>query len=60
MATWLREQLEERCQPAGLIVTKLDGRAFASGFARQTIRRANDTCAVKGITPHRLRGTFAT
>jgi len=37
-----------------------DGKAFASGFARQAIRRANDTCAIKGITPHRLRGTFAT
>lgn len=60
MATWLREHLEERRQPAGLIVAKPDGRAFASGFARQAIRRANDTCAVKGITPHRLRGTFAT
>ena len=37
-----------------------DGKAFASGFARQAIRRANDTCAIKGITLHRLRGTFAT
>lgn len=24
------------------------------------MRRANDTCAVKGITPHWLRGAFAT
>lgn len=60
MATWLREHLEKRRQPTGLIVTRPDGQAFASGFARQAIRRANDTCAVKGITPHRLRGTFAT
>lgn len=60
MASWLREHLKARCQPAGLIVTKPDGKAFASGFARQAIRRANDTCAIKGITPHRLRGTFAT
>jgi len=60
MATWLREHLEGRRQPAGLIVAKPDGQAFASGFARQAIRRANDACAVKGITPHRLRGTFAT
>ena len=37
-----------------------DGKAFASGFARQAIRRANDTCAIKGITPHRLPGRFAT
>jgi integrase/recombinase XerC len=60
MASWLREHLEARWQPAGLIVAKPDGKSFASGFARQAIRRANDTCAIKGITPHRLRGTFAT
>lgn len=60
MANWLREHLKARCQLAGLIVAKPDGKAFASGFARQAIRRANDTCAIKGITPHRLRGTFAT
>jgi len=60
MAGWLREHLQSRRQPAGLIVKKPDGRAFSSGFARQAIRRANETCAVKDITPHRLRGTFAT
>jgi integrase/recombinase XerC len=60
MARWLREHLEARYQHAGLIVARPDGQAFASGFARQAIRRANDTCAIKGITPHRLRGTFAT
>ena len=60
MAEWLREHLDARYQPAGLIVAKPNGQAFASGFARQAIRRANDICAIKGITPHRLRGTFAT
>ena len=60
MAEWLREHLEARRQPSGLIVARPDGQAFSSGFARQAIHRANDTCAVKGITPHRLRGTFAT
>jgi integrase/recombinase XerC len=60
MAGWLREHLEARRQHSGLIVARPDGQAFASGFARQAIRRANDTCAIKGITPHRLRGTFAT
>jgi len=60
MANWLREHLKARCQPAGLIVAKPDGKAFASGFARKAIRRANNTFAIKRITPHRLRGTFAT
>ena len=60
IAGWLRDHLGARRQAAGLIVAKPDGQAFASGFARQAIRLANDTCAIKGITPHRLRGTFAT
>ena len=60
MPAWLREHLEPLRQVEGLIVAKLSGQAFASGFARQAMRRANKACSVKGITPHRLRGTFAT
>ena len=41
-------------------MTKVDGQEFKSGFARQVMRKANAACAIKGITPHRLRGTFAT
>lgn len=59
IADWLRKHLEASRQPDGLIVPRLDGRSFASSFARQAIRRANYRCAVKGITPHRLLGTFA-
>ena len=60
MPGWLREHLAPRRQMEGLIVTKASGQAFAPGFARQVIRRANKACSIKGITPHRLRGTFAT
>ena len=60
MPAWLREHLEPLRQAEGLVVTKPNGQAFASGFARQAMRRANKACSVKGITPHRLRGTFAT
>lgn len=60
MPTWLREHLQPRRQTEGLIVTKPNGQAFAPGFARQAMRRANTACSIKGITPHRLRGTFAT
>jgi len=60
MAGWLREHLEARRQHSGLIVARPDGQAFSAGFARQAIRCANAACTVKGITPHRLRGTFAT
>lgn len=56
----LREHLHPLCQPEGLVVTKVGGHPFAPGFARATMRQANLACKVKGITPHCLRGTFAT
>jgi integrase len=60
MPDWLVHRLEPMRQPEGLIVHRTDGQAFASGFARDAMRQANVDCKVKGITPHRLRGTFAT
>lgn len=60
MPRWLREHLEPLRQVEGLVVTKANGQAFGAGFTRQVLRRANVACAIKGITPHRLRGTFAT
>lgn len=44
----------------GLMVCQEDGSPLSSGFARAYIRQANAKCAVRGITPHRLRGTIAT
>jgi integrase/recombinase XerC len=60
MPPWLRERIEPLRQPEGMIVCQADGQPFASGFARDAMRKANAACKVKGITPHRLRGTFAT
>jgi integrase len=60
MPAWLRDHLEPPRQVEGLIVAKLSGQAFAPGFARRAMRQANTACSIKGITPHRLRGTFAT
>jgi integrase/recombinase XerC len=60
MPAWLLEHLRPQRQVEGLIVAKANGQAFAPGFARQAMRRANKECSIKGITPHRLRGTFAT
>jgi integrase len=60
MPAWLREHLEPGRRTEGLIVAKPDGQAFAPGFARQAMQQANRACSIKGITPHRLRGTFAT
>lgn len=60
MAGWLRDELAAIRKDEGLIATRNDGRQFESGFARNAMRRANAACSTKGITPHRLRGTFAT
>lgn len=57
---WLMEHLTLLRQPDGLIAARTDGQPFAEGFARKAMQQANTACKVKGITPHRLRGTFAT
>jgi integrase len=57
---WLRDYLEPLRQVEGLIACRPDGQPLLPGFARYAMRLANTTCRVKGITPHRLRGSFAT
>ena len=57
---WLVEHLAPQRKAEGLIAAKRDGRQHPSGFARTAMLQANAVCATKGITPHRLRGTFAT
>lgn len=60
MPRWLRDYLAPLRQVEGLVVTKASGQAYGAGFTRQVLGKANAACAIKGITPHRLRGTFAT
>jgi integrase/recombinase XerC len=60
MARWLCDYLAPMRQVEGLVVAKASGEAFRAGFTRQVLRQANTACSIKGITPHRLRGTFAT
>ena len=57
---WLLDRIQPLAQAEGLVVARADGSEFPSGFARTAIRSANAACSIKGITPHRLRGTFAT
>lgn len=57
---WLADYLAPHRRDAGLIAPRKDGSPFPPGFARTAMRAANATCATNGITPHRLRGTFAT
>jgi integrase/recombinase XerC len=57
---WLLEHLVPRRALVGLIAPRQNGSSFPAGFSRTAMRTANAVCAVQGITPHRLRGTFAT
>lgn len=57
---WLADYLAPHRRESGLIAPRRDGTPFPAGFARTAMRSANAACATKGITPHRLRGTFAT
>jgi len=60
MPRWLRDYLTPLRQVEGLVVTKAGGQSYGAGYTRQVLGRANAACAIQGITPHRLRGTFAT
>ncbi|MDR5853040.1 site-specific integrase, partial [Caballeronia sp. LZ003] len=57
---WLLDYLQPTRQACGLIVTRTNGEAFKPGFTRRAMFAANAACEVVGLTPHRLRGTFAT
>ncbi|QNB10896.1 site-specific integrase [Paraburkholderia tropica] len=57
---WLADYLRPMRQSTGLMVARPDSRAFARGFTRATIKTANAHTGIGEITPHRLRGTFAT
>lgn len=60
MPDWLIAHLIPTRVHSGLICRRKDGSAFPAGFARTAMRVANTECSTSGITPHRLRGTFAT
>lgn len=60
LADWLIDHLAPMRKSDGLIAAKKDGDQLPNGFARAPMRIANTACSIKGITPHRLRGTFAT
>lgn len=60
MPDWLVEYLTPLWTATGLIVANRRGAEFSPGFASRAIRAANRKSGVEGLTPHRLRGTFAT
>lgn len=60
MPQWLIEHLAPRRKDEGLIAPRADGSPLPPGFARRPMEQANAKCSIKGLTPHRLRGSFAT
>jgi integrase len=60
MPAWLVEHLVPLRRDEGLIAPRADGSQLPAGCSRGAMRIANAACSIKGITPHRLRGTFAT
>jgi len=60
MPHWLISYLTPMQQSVGLIAPRRNGAQHAPGYARRAIESANNACGLEGITPHRLRGTFAT
>jgi integrase len=58
--SWLLDHLAPMRKDQGLIAPRANGTQLPAGFARNAMRAANEASMLKGITPHRLRGTFAT
>lgn len=60
MPQWLIDHLYPLRKTVGLIAKHPSGKPFTPGFTRRVMRAANASCGIDGVTPHRLRGTFAT
>lgn len=60
MSSALLEHLAKQKQVEGLILPNDEGHPHASGFCRKAIAAANAACNTLGLSPHRLRSSFAT
>lgn len=57
---WLMADLAPLRKTAGLIAPRRNGGMRPPGFTTTAMRTANAACAIEHLTPHRLRGSFAT
>jgi integrase/recombinase XerC len=57
---WLAQYLAPLRKGEGLIAPRADGTQLQPGYARRAMNKANAKCSIKGLTPHRLRGSYAT
>lgn len=60
MPSWIVGYLLPIKRASGLVAANRKGRQMPSGYAARAIKLANKACGIEGITPHRLRGSFAT
>lgn len=57
---WLLAHLAPLRRDTGLIAPRTNGRQRPPGFTTTAMRKANAACQIARLTPHRLRGSFAT
>ena len=57
---WLMRFLEARRRTEGLIARSPRGGSYSKGSTREVILQANEESGTPGVSPHRLRGTYAT
>lgn len=57
---WLLQHLQKAPQTLGYIIPGPEGQPHPRGFTRKGFAAANKAVKVPGLSPHRLRGTFAT
>lgn len=60
LPAWLIDYLRPLRRDEGPMVVNSHGRSCSASFTRRSIQSANAVCGTLGLTPHRLRGTFAT
>jgi len=56
----LLDQLRPLATPSGFMVPCRSGHPITDQRVRYLIARVNKACGIIGVTPHRLRGTYAT
>lgn len=57
---WLSGYLVAERRPAGLIISRQNGAELPPKFTARAIRQAGERIGIVGLTPHRIRATFAT
>jgi integrase len=60
LVSWLVDYLEPIRKTEGLIALDPKGKPYHDAQLRRLMERANAEAGTPGLTPHRLRGTYAT